>query len=331
MKRIIATLLLLAITILTFAACSPEEVTDPDNTKIRVGYLNGPTGVGMAKMINDNKEDTTKYTFKSYGKDNATAMAELKTNKVDVICIATNAAASYHKSVNDNCVVLAINTLNTLFFISDENNNITKLEDLNGKTVYTCEAGTPKVILEALLEKANISATVKTTTEDDTKIADPEALQAQIVAGNVPIAFAPEPIVSASSMARKSSSKTPYSVDINCDTAWKKHFGSNSVLPMGCIIANKTFVSEHPTVIKEFLKEYKASIEYMSKPENIDSAAQYVADAKVLPNVNVAKSALSNLGNSIAYIAGEDMTAALKNFYTVIGQLQPDDDFYYEK
>ena len=77
-----------------------------------------------------------------------------------------------------------------------------------------CEAGTPKVILEALLEKANISATVKTTTEDGTKIADPEALRAQIIAGNVPIAFAPEPIVSTSSMARKSSSKTPSSVDI---------------------------------------------------------------------------------------------------------------------
>lgn len=321
---------MLTLSLLALASCAPDKPAS-DNTQIRIGYLNGPTGIGMAKLINDYKNDTAKYTFKSYNKDNAAAMAELKTNKVDIICLPTNVAASYHKSANDNCVVLAINTLNTLFFISDENNTVTRLEDLNGKTVYTCEAGTPKVILEALLEKAKISATVKTTTEDGSKITDPEALQAQIVAGKVPIAFAPEPIVSASSMARTSSGKSPYSVDINCDTVWKKHFGESSVLPMGCIVANKTFVNEHPTVIKEFLKEYKASVEYMSKAENIDSASNYVADAGVLPNVNVAKSALKNLGGSISYIDKSDMTEALKNFYTVIGQLQPDNDFYYEK
>ena len=41
--------------------------------------------------------------------------------------------------------------------------------------------------------------------------------------------------------------------------------------------------------------------------------------------------ALKNLGTSIAYIDGDDMKAALINFYNAIGVALPDASFYYEK
>ncbi len=329
MKKLLATILILSLSLFLFAGCG--DTPDPDNTQLRVGFLSGPTGIGMAKLINDNGglEGNEKYSFRSYAAEKqptTIAKGELLTGKVDVICLPTNEAAAYYNSEDDRCVVLSINTLNTLFFISDENNTINSLSDLNGKTIYTCENGTPKTVLKHLLEKAKIDATISTK---DGSIGSPDDLKQQIIAGAVPIAFAPEPIVSASAFARSNSNKTPYSVDLSCDELWEAN--CDSTLAMGCIVASKTFVESHPTVIDAFLEEYKASIEYISNAQNVDSAAEYVKNAGILPNLNVAKSALANLGNSITYIDGADMKTMLEAFYKEIGITAPDDFFYYEK
>lgn len=331
MKKILATVLILTLTLLAFTACGGKE--KDDNTKIKVGFLSGPTGIGMAKLINDNGGLTgnEKYSFRSYAAEEqptSIAKAELLTGNVDVICLPTNEAAAYYNSTDDNSVVLAINTLNTLFFISDENNSISSLSDLNGKTIYTCENGTPKIVLEHLLESAKINATVSTNI-NGTNIGSPEHLKQQIVKGSVPIAFAPEPIVSAAAFARTNSNKTPYSVDIKCDDVWNAN--CKSTLAMGCIIANKSFVDAHPTVIKDFLNEYKASIDFISNAQNIDSAAEYVKNAGILPNLNVAKSAIANLGSSIAYVDGNKMKETLEAFYKEIGINAPEAKFYYAK
>jgi len=331
MKKIFASLLILTLTLFAFTSCGEKEKND--NTQIRVGFLSGPTGIGMAKLINDNGGLTgnEKYAFRSYAAEEqptATAKAELLKGNVDVICLPTNEAAAYYNSTDDNSLVLAINTLNTLFFISDENNTINSLSDLEGKTIYTCENGTPKTVLEHLLESAEINATVSTNI-NGTNIGSPEHLKQQIIKGSVPIAFAPEPIVSASAFARTSSNKTPYSVDLRCDDVWNSN--CDSTLAMGCIVASRSFVEAHPTVIDAFLKEYKASIEFASSSQNIDSAAEYVKNAGILPNLNVAKSAIQNLGSSIAYIDGSTMKTTLEAFYNEIGITPPDSQFYYEK
>ena len=329
MKKLLATLLILSLTLLTIVSCGGNE--EPDNTQLRVGFLSGPTGIGMAKLINDNGgiSGNEIYSFRSYAAEKAptkTAQAELLAGKVDVICLPTNEAAAYYNTTDDNCVVLSINTLNTLFFISDENNTINSLADLNGKTIYTCENGTPKVVLEHLLDKAEISATIST---NNGSIGSPDDLKQQIIKGAVPIAFAPEPIVSASAFARSNSNKTPYSFDLSCDELWEAN--CDSTIAMGCIVASKTFVENHPAVIDKFLKDYKASVEFVSNLQNIDSAAEYVKNAGILPNLNVANSAITNLKNSIAYVDGADMKAMLKSFYKEIGIPAPEDLFYYEK
>ncbi len=331
MKKLTALILLIALFALALTACGGDET--PDNTKLRVGFLSGPTGIGMAKLISDNGgvDGNDKYTFRSYAaeeKPTATAKAELLAGEVDVICLPTNEAAAYYNTTDDNCAVIAINTLNTLFFISDENNTVTKLSDLEGKTIYTCENGTPKTVLKHLLEKAKINATVSTSV-NGTAIGSPDDLKQQIIKGAVPIAFAPEPIVSATAFARTNSGKAPYSVDINCNDVWDEH--CDSTLAMGCLVASKTFVTQHPEVISNFLAEYKASIEYISNPDNLEAAAKNVQDAKILPNINVAKSALTNLGDSIAYIDGADMRTMLVAFYKELGISAPDTAFYYAK
>ena len=70
---------------------------------------------------------------------------------------------------------------------------------------------------------------------------------------------------------------------------------------------------------------------FISNSANLDSAAEYVKNAGILPNLNVAKSAITNLGSSIAYVDGSDMKAMLVAFYKEIGITAPEDFFYYEK
>ena len=327
MKKLIAALLTLTLLCVALVSCSSKPA---DDTQLRIGYLTGPTGIGMAKLINDNKDNTEKYAFKSYVNDTATAMAELKLQKIDVICMPTNAVPTYYTK-NTDCIVLSINTLNTLFFLTDGGVTINSLSDLEGKTIYTCEAGTPKLILKALLEQAGVNATIATQISNDKKIADPEALKNEIVNGTVSIAFAPEPIVSASAAARQGAQKAPYTIALSCDEEWKRVFNTDSEIAMGCIVANKTFVDAHPQLIKDFLEEYEDSIEFISNPENIDSATQYVVDAKILPNTKVAKSALTNLGDSIAYIDGADMKSTLEYLYNLMKISLPSNSLYYEK
>ena len=78
------------------------------------------------------------------------------------------------------------------------------------------------------------------------------------------------------------------------------------------------------------------SIEYISTPGNLETAAQYIVDAGVLDAVPAAKKSLVNLGSAIAYRDGEDMKTTLVDFYNAIGSnliggKLPDDEFYYGK
>ena len=90
-------------------------------------------------------------------------------------------------------------------------------------------------------------------------------------------------------------------------------------------------MSAHEALVEDFLEDYESSIEFVSNSKNISSAANYIADAGILPNVKIATSALTNLGDSIAYIDGEGMKNALCAFYPIIGVTVPSDAFFYEK
>ena len=330
MKRILATLILISICILSFASCGS---TSDDKTAIRVGYMAGPTGMGMAKLIHDNggaESGNEKYTFEKFT-DTKQATAALTAGKIDVICLPTNEAVTYYNTTDDNIIVLAINTLNTLFLLTDANTTISSFSELEGKTVYTCKNGTPKMILEYLLKIANVNATVSTSV-NGTEIVTPAQLGEQVVAGNVPIAVVPEPIVTSSLLAISKNANTSinYSVDINLNTIWNQY--CQTELTMGCIVARKNFVSEHKSVIDSFLLEYKNSIDFISNSANVDTSAEYVVEAGVMGAVPAAKKALTNLNGSIVYIDGADMKVALKAFYKAIElSSSKNDTFYYEK
>ncbi len=336
MKKLLATLLILTLSLLSLTACfggnnnsgtggSEDEI--PEITKLRVGYMSGPTGMGMAKLIHDNGgvDGNDKYSFVSYN-DTALAKADLTKGEIDVICIPTNEALAYYNTVDDNTRVLAVNCLNSLYLISDGNHSATSLADLEGETIYTCKNGTPRIILNYIIEALELDIEVSYTINDK-DMNTPADVRTQVIAGELPYAVIPEPIVTAATLNNKS-----YSIDVDLANEWAKIPSlADTPVTMGCIVANKEFIEANASVIESFLAEYEASVSYIGNAENLENAANFVAEAKIMDAAPAAKKALANLGEAISYIDGKDMKSALEAFYTAIGMALPGDEFYYEK
>lgn len=335
MKKLISILVLLVIMVTALTACNTPPA---DDYQLKIGYLNGPTGMGMAKLISDNggKDGNEKYSFEAVTADKVSEA--LEGGKVDIACMPTNAAATlYNKS--QSIEILAINCLNSIYVVTDKNTTINSFSELEGKTIYTCKGGTPAPILKALLSAYGINATV-TNEFNGQIIAKPENLTPVLTAKNSApaIVVAPEPIITAASLALKNDSgnDNEYSVDIDLGAVWKEKFETD--ITMGCIVATKDVIKNHKSLVDSFLEEYKASIEYIGNGENLDSSASLIADAGVMAAAPAAKTALANLnrGGYIAYLDGEDMRVALEKVYgafgmQLIGGKLPDDNFYYEK
>ncbi len=309
MKKIIALVLLLALSLAALISCAQ------DSTKITVGVMNGPTGMGMAKLMSD-KKDSPEYGFESYS-DPTVGIADLASGKLNMLCLPTNTAATLATKQADYLSVIAINTAGSLYVVTDEANKVSSFEELDGKTIYTSvAASTTKPIVEYLLEKYEITANIVVEKDHDT-------LVTKVKSGECPIAVLPEPKVTAGFM------NTPeYKSCLNLSAEWDKV--SDTPLAMGCIVVKNDFLKEHPLAVKRFLGDYEDSVKFISNAQNKDTSAQLIVDAGILPNVNVAKGALGNLIDSIVFIDGNDMKNTLIAFYEAIGQALPPEEFYYD-
>ncbi len=317
MKKIIALLLTLILAVGVLVSCNQPD--DTETTTIKIGVMNGPTGMGMAKLINDNGKESEKYVFSSFSSP-TDATASLQNGELDMLCVPTNLAANLAKANSEFISVAAVNCLGSLYVVTDGSVELNSLADLNGKTVYCGEpTSTTPSILNYLFDLYNIDVDLQIESTN-------EVVSANMTAGSVSIAVLPEPKATAAILSAKQSGYN-YSIALNISEEWSEK--SDSPLTMGCIIVKKSFIAENKASVDAFLAEYKTSIEYIADPANHDASAQMIVDAGILPKLPVANSALTNLYGSIVYIDGAEMKSALEGFYTAIGYALPADSFYY--
>lgn len=319
MKKTLALILTLTLALLALASCAPKT------EKTNVGYLAGPTGMGMAKLIADIPEDSDRYAFLPYTDPN-NAVPDLVNGTIDMACLPTNAAANLFNKGKDISVI-AINTLGSLFIIADKNTKIETIEDLAGKTIYASVPGsTTEPILKHILSENNIQAEIKVDS------AKHEDLVKKVKDSNgTAIAILPEPMVSNALMQAKN-----YEVKLNISEEWSKV--SDQPLAMGCIVVRNDFLKNNKNAVDTFLKDYKSSVDFIAPKNNRALAAQTIVDVGIIPKLPLATSALNNLDGAIVLITGQEMTQTLKAFYTVllessapsVGGKLPADTFYYD-
>ncbi len=332
------TLILAALLLFAFSACDnskKDKTPDADITldkdlEIKISVLNGTTGFGMAKLINDRAEGTADLNYKfSVETDASLVSGALIKGEIDIAALPTNAAANIYNKTDGKVKVLAINTLGVLYVV-ENTNSISSLSDLEGKTVY-CPAQNPAFIFQSVCEKAGVNVTV------DTQFAQPASLMAAVAAATEPmIAVLPEPVLTVAM------NKNPnLRVALDLTEEWNNAYGNRSLV-QGCIVARTEFIESHPDEVACFLDEYKESIEFLG--QDIDAAAKAVVSAGVYTNpqgeaaaVAIVKKAIPKC--NVAFLSGDAMKDALSEFLSVmyetaptsIGGALPKDDFYYKK
>lgn len=110
---------------------------------------------------------------------------------------------------------------------------------------------------------------------------------------------------------------------------WDKNFAQGSLV-QGCVVVRKSFAEENPAIVKKFLEEYEASINFaVSNPKE---ASTMIADAGIFAKAAVAEQALPKC--NLCFVTGEEMKTSLSAFLATMplssigGQLPPD-SFYY--
>ncbi len=322
MKKFIALLLALVCALPLFSSCSDEPEV------IRVWTLNGTTGFGMAKMMDDNN-DNELYEF-AVKSDASDVTAALIAGDVDIAALPTNAAANVYNKTNGGVKILAVNTLGCLYVVAKDGVTVNSIEDLRGKTVYA-PAQNPTFIFTDICKKNNLTPGTDITI-DSASYAKPDALRDALATGAVEIAVLPEPMVTIAVSKAKTNNVT-LSVALDLSTEWDR-VNTPGSLVQGCVVVRTEFLEEYPEAVEEFLAEYKKSVKYVN--ENPADAAQKIETAGIFAQAAIAEKAIPKC--NVAYLDGADMKAKMEVYLralmeinpAAIGGELPDADFYYE-
>ena len=321
MKKIIS-LLLAALMLLTLLSACKAKTPETVN----IFTLNGTTGFGMAKLMNDNTDGKYTVTVKT---DASEVTAALINGDVDIAALPTNAAANVYNKTEGGVKILAVNTLGCLYLLTKDGVTVSSFADLRGKTVCV-PAQNPTFIFTDLCKKNGLVPGTDITI-DSTSYAKPDALRDALASGAVEIAVLPEPMVTiAMSAAKKNNVTLKNALDLTAE--WNKVNAEGSLV-QGCVVVRTAFLEEYPEAVAEFLTAYKASIEYLNA--NAADAAKMIADNGIFANAAVAEKALPKC--NVCYLDGADMKAAMQVYLTAlsginpasIGGTLPADDFYY--
>ena len=316
MKKALVFLLALALLLVSLVSCAKH--TPADDATVKVGYLSGSTGLGLSKMIADNK-DKEQITFTKYNSP-AEIMAAYANGDIDLAALPTNAFPNYSKSVTGprSIKMLALNTLGVLYLLSDDGTTVSPsdLSSLSGKTVYVPEQA-PKLVLQYLLT-ANHVENVTLDMQYDLETL-PAAAQTD---PDVHYILFPEPKVTV--LLNTAGSKT-YSISLDLTEAWNNV--GDEPLVQGCMIVSGQFAADHAGLIDSFLTEYEASINWMKDPANLDAAAQYAVDAGIFPKLSIAKQVIPRC--TLTFISGASMKTTSNAFLSALGIALPADDAYY--
>ncbi|MDO5014839.1 MAG: PhnD/SsuA/transferrin family substrate-binding protein [Clostridia bacterium] len=334
MKKILS-FLLSVVLIFGLFGCAKKTLKNPKPTgkKVKIATLQGPTGMGMAYLLDsaDKKETLNDYEYiVSAAPDELTG--KIVSGELDMAALPTNAAAALYNKSNGKVKLLALNT-NSVLYILSKDSSIKTLKDLKGKTVYVSGQGaTPEFIFNFLLMENGLKP------GEDVKLDFTYSTHSDLVAfaasGKADVVLLPEPSVTALLLKNKDMKVVVSLEDIWNETVKDTSY-KDSKITMGCIAVNAAFAEENPDAVKAFLYEYEKSVNKVKDEKNFDTSAEIIAKVGIVPAAGIAKSALPR--SNITFKTGEEMKKEVEGFYKVLFEAQPKSvggklpnaDFYY--
>ena len=319
MKKIIAVLLALALT-MSAALCLAE-----DQVTIRLGGLKGPTTMGMVKLLEDNANGETelKYEFTMAAMADELTPQLLK-GDLDILAVPANLGAVLYSKSNGGVQMIAVNALGLIYVVEKGGESIQSLEDLAGKTVYaTGKGSTPEYVLTYLLAQHGL--TLGTDVQVEWK-SEPTEVVAQMATEEQSVAMLPQPFVTVASNQLEN-----LRVALDLTEEWKALDNGSQLVTAGLII-RKAFAEEHPEAVAKFLEEYAASTAFAN--EHVEEAAQLIEKYDIV-KAAIAQKALPFC--NIVCVTGEDMVQMTTGYFQVLydqnpaslGGAMPEADFFW--
>ncbi len=326
MKKLLALTLVLALVLIPLVGCAR------DNTAVRLGGMTGPTSIGMAKLLADDKAGVSEndYEFVRVG-EGAEMKTKLLQGEVDIAAIPANLAATLYNATKGEIQVIAINTLGVVSLL-EKGNTVNSLSDLAGKTVYapkSAQGAIPELVFSYLLSTVGLTlgedVTVEwlPTGEGGANPLGPKLKNGEIV-------LSPEPVATVLLSSIEGTRRA-----IVLDDAWDA-LENDCEYVTGVTVVRRAFAEEHPQVVERFLDEYEDSIEYAN--EKTAATAKTVVEFEIL-NIEEAKIEKAIPNCHIDFEDGDDMREILKKYFDLLvpvnpakfGGKVPDDGFYYVK
>lgn len=316
MKKALIICLALILTFSMIACAKTQQNNEQPAEPVRVAALAGPTGMGLAYMMQDMQDRYTVELFTA--PDQVTA--KIINGEVDIAAVPINLASVLCKKTEGKVNVIAINTLGVLYVL-ENGNTINSIADLAGKTIWsTGEGSTPEYILNYLLEANGLTDSVKVE-----YISDNAELIAKLADGSAEVALLPEPHVSIATAQNEN-----VRVALKVNDLWSEK--NDTQLVQGVYIVRSEYLATNKAQVDAFLKDAAESAKKVVSEE--DAAAVVVAQG-IIGKEPIAKRAIPNC--NITLITGPEMkvsvSAMLKVLFDAnpksIGGAMPGDDFYY--
>lgn len=307
------------------SAASASEDTAALGDAMRIAGLQGPTTMGMVKLMKDQESmESPLYDVTMYGA--ADEIVPLLTKgELDAAAIPANLAATLYQKTEGKIQVAAVNTLGVLYVVTT-GDDVASVADLAGKTIYSTGKGTtPEYVLNYILTENGIDPAKDVTIEYKSEAT--EVLSTLQSAGEGAVAVLPQPYVTAAQAQVEG-----LNVALDLTEEWNK-IDPDSQLITGVLAVRSDYAEQHPEELEVFLADYRSSIEWVTA--NTADAAQLVAEYGIVAKAPLAEKALPAC--NITYMDGADMKQALSGYLDVlyqqdaasVGGALPGDDFYY--
>ena len=319
MKKTVSILLTLILIVGLFAGCGGAE-----RTTMNVYAIKGPTGIGMVSLMEAKEKNETKHDYNfTVVSDPTEVVGKITSKEADIAAVPTNMASTLYKKTSGAITVLALNTSGNLF-IMEKGNTINTIADLKGKTVYsTGQGANPEFAINYILKKNNLTIGTDVKVEF---LAQNDELIAKIKKNDDAILLVPQPIAAT---ALTKVEGTRLAIDVTEE--FEKAAGTE--MYMGCIIVRNEFLKANEAAVKEFIKEYKKSVEAVLNDN--DTAATLCEKYQIIPSAAIAKKAIPQSG--VCYVDGAEMKTKLNAYLEIcksempklIGGEVPVESFYY--
>ncbi len=304
------------------------KTNDTVSETVEMAVLNGPTGMAVVKMT----DMTDKYNITTYQAP-ADITAKVINGETDVAAVPSNLASVLYSKTEGEVVALTPIAMGMLKLMGN-NVDINEVEDLLGKTIVASgQGGTPEYVLQKILEEAGL------TIYEDVQVewlANHSEVNAKLLSREGTVAMIPEPFVSTALSKGKESGKDIQDL-FDLGELWEEATGED--LPMGVLIARKSFVEERGDDLEVLLRDLADSVEFVN--DSPEEAAELIVEKGFIGDVKIAEAAIPNCGIS-CYTGKEGSEAGInilkafnKTMFEMnpasVGGAVPDEDMYYGK